>query len=52
VTLARSGSLARWSHRFRARLVPGAHELRLRVVDSRGRVQAPGGYPAVAFSLG
>jgi hypothetical protein len=52
VAVTRSGGLARWAHRFGARLVPGRYELRLRLVDRRGRVQAPAGYPAAAFSLG
>jgi hypothetical protein len=50
--LERSGGLARWSKRFSRRLVPGDYELRLRLVDSLGRVQVPAGYPSAAFSLG
>lgn len=52
VAAARDGTLARWNHRFAGRLIAGDYELRLRVVDRRGRVEAPAGYPAVAFSLG
>jgi hypothetical protein len=48
----RSGSLARWSKRFSRRLVPGDYELRLRLVDSLGRVHVPAGEPSAAFSLG
>lgn len=51
VSATRSGDLARWKHRFRARLVRGDYELRLRLVDPRGRVHVPAGRPSAAFSL-
>lgn len=51
-SVARSGDLARWTHRFGARLVPGGYELSVRLVDRGGRVHVPGGRAAAAFSLG
>lgn len=50
-TFSRSGGVARWNHRFAARLVRGDYELRLRLVDGRGRVHVPAGRPSAAFSL-
>jgi hypothetical protein len=50
-TVSRSGGLARWKHRFTARLVRGDYELRLRLVDRRGDVHVPAGRPSAAFSL-
>lgn len=48
--VAREGDLARWSHRFAARLVPGRYELRLRLIDARGRVHVPGGAVSSVFT--
>ena len=48
--LARDGEIARWTHRFRARLVRGRYELNLRLADARGRVHLPGGTASTAFS--
>ena len=47
---ARDGDLARWSHRFRARLVRGSYEHRVRLVDACNRVHVPGGRVVAAFS--
>jgi hypothetical protein len=49
-SLAREGELARFGHRFGARLVPGRYELSLRLADRRGRVYVPGGRVSTAFS--
>ncbi|HEX8053419.1 MAG TPA: hypothetical protein VF517_10535, partial [Thermoleophilaceae bacterium] len=48
----REGDLTRWSHRFRASVAAGSYELRLRLVDRRGRVHVPAGRAALGFSLG
>jgi hypothetical protein len=49
-TLARAGELARFGHRFGARLAPGRYELSLRLVDARGHVHLPGGRTSTTFS--
>lgn len=49
-SLVRDGELARWSHRFGARLVAGRYELSLRLSDRRGRAHVPGGRASTAFS--
>ena len=51
-TTARDRDLARWSHRFRARVAAGSYELRIRLVDRRGRAHVPAGRAAIGFSLG
>ena len=46
----RDGELARVAHSFRGRLAGGRYELRLRLVDRRGRVHVPAGRALAAFS--
>ena len=50
VRVARAGELARWSHRFGARLPRGRYELTQRCADSSGRVHAPDGAVSRTFS--
>lgn len=49
-SVARGGEVARWSHRFGARLVPGRYRLSVRLADRRGRAHVPGGRAASTFS--